>query len=806
MSDREARRSHCTEAAEAHPSGTDDMVAQSGPARREVLQGAAVAALAVCAPARGWAATPPHDRCLWYTRPATVWTEALPIGNGRIGAMVFGGVARERLQLNEDTLYAGGPYDPVNPRARAALPEVRRLIAAGKFAAAQALANDRLMGVPLKQMPYQILGDLMLDLPGIASAAVDDYRHMLDLDTALATTSFRAGGNRYRREVFASPVDQVIAVRLEADEPFDIDVGLSSPQPAAACVVEDNLVTLTGRNGASAGVAGALRFVARAQVVATGGSSEHAGGTLRLRGARAVTILLAMATSFRRFDDVGGDPEALTRKTLTRAAGKPFARLRADAIAAHRALFRRVAIDLGRTAAADLPTDARIRAAETVDDPALAALYFDYGRYLLICSSRAGTQPANLQGIWNDSLTPPWEAKYTVNINTQMNYWPAEVTALPECVEPLINMVRELAITGERTARTMYGARGWVCHHNTDLWRATAPVDGAQWGLWPTGGAWLCTHLWDRYDYGLDLAFLRSIYPLMRGAALFFLDTLQRDSATGLLVTSPSLSPENVHPHRASICAGPAMDQQILRDLFDQVTRAAAIVGGDAAFAAEVAEARRRLAPDRIGAQGQLQEWQQDWDAAAPEQNHRHVSHLYGLFPSEQIDVDRTPALAEAARRSLDRRGDESTGWATAWRANLWARLRDGEHAYRIIRFLLAPSRTYPNMFDAHPPFQIDGNFGGTRAIAEVLMQSRGDDILLLPALPRAWPTGSITGLRARGGCGVDLHWQSGALREVVLTTRDRATRRVSLHGRSLRVDLEPGRPVRLRGPDLVRA
>jgi alpha-L-fucosidase 2 len=400
----------------------------------------------------------------------------------------------------------------------------------------------------------------------------------------------------------------------------------------------------------------------------------------------------------------------------------------------------------------------------------------------------------------------PWEAKYTVNINTQMNYWPAEVTALSECTEPLVRMVRELAITGERTARTMYGARGWVCHHNTDLWRATAPIDGAQWGLWPTGGAWLCTHLWDRYDYGRDVEYLRSVYPVMRGAALFFIDTLQRDPVTGRLVTNPSLSPENAHPHHASICGGPAMDQQILRDLFDQVIRAAAVLGGDAEFAAELAKARERLAPDRIGAQGQLQEWQEDWDAAALEQNHRHVSHLYGLFPSGQIDPDRTPALAAAARRSLEMRGDESTGWATAWRANLWARLRDGEHAHRILRFLLAPGRTYPNMFDAHPPFQIDGNFGGTRAIVEMLMQSRDDDILLLPALPRAWPTGSIKGLRARGRCRVDLSWRSGALQEVVLAGDVAGPRRVRLGTSAVQIALAPGRVVRLLGPTLAHA
>ena len=775
------------------------------PSRRSVLEGAAASVAALALPMPAWSVAPAHDRMLWYRQPARVWTEALPVGNGRLGAMVFGGAASERLQLNEDTLWTGGPYDPVNPAAHAALPQVRRLIDAGAFAEAQALANAQVMGVPKTQMAYQPLGDLLLDLPGVAGE-VGDYRRELDLDAATATTRFTAGGTRYRRAVFASPDDQVIVVQLTADRPFDLRVGLQSPQPDAAVAIAGTTLTLTARNGERAGIAGRLRFAARARVLATGGSAAPDGDRLHVRGAMSVTILVAMATSYRRYDDVSGDPAAATLATLDRAARRGVDRIRADSLAAHRSLFGRVAIDLGRTPPADLPTDERVRAGRPADDPALAALYFDYGRYLLIASSRAGSQPATLQGIWNDAVKPPWESKYTVNINTEMNYWLAEVTALPECVAPLVQMVRELAETGARTARTMYGARGWVCHHNTDLWRATAPIDGAEWGLWPTGGAWLCTHLWDHYDYGRDLAFLRSVYPLMRGAALFFLDTLQTDPTTGTLVTNPSLSPENIHPKGASICAGAAMDRQILRDLFDQVARAAALLGTDAAFAGEVTRARGRLAPDRIGKDGQLQEWLQDWDADAPEPHHRHVSHLYGLFPSDQIDLDRTPALAQAARRSLELRGDESTGWATAWRANLWARLRDGEHAHRIIALLLGPKLTYPNLFDAHPPFQIDGNFGGTRAIAEMLMQSRDDEILLLPALPRAWPSGSITGLRARGRCSIDVRWRDGQLAEATLRS-DRAGRRVvRLGARRVAIDLVPGSAVRLRGAALVHA
>jgi alpha-L-fucosidase 2 len=782
------------------------------PSRRNLLHGSfgALAALALPGDVRAagdGGAEADHPNMLWYQRPAREWTEALPVGNGRIGAMVFGCVGQERLQLNEDTLWAGGPYDPVNPGAAGALAEVRRLIFADRWAEAEALANASLMARPIAQMPYQTVGDLMIDMSGTADFS--DYRRALDLDAAIATTRFRAGATEFRREVVASPADQVIAVRLSADRPGPIDanVWLRTPQPGAVVQAEANgTLVLTARNPAAHGIAGALRFEARAHVSQSGGRIEEGNDRVRVRGADEVVILIAMATSYRRYDDVNGDPAAATREQIVQARRRSFAEIAARTAEEHRRLFRRVAVDLGRTAAAHRPTDERIRTSETADDPALAALYFQYGRYLLIASSRPGSQPANLQGLWNDSTDPPWGSKYTININTEMNYWPAEPTGLEECVAPLVAMVRDLAETGARTAREMYGARGWVVHHNTDLWRATAPVDGARWGLWPTGGAWLCLHLWDHYDYGRDEAYLRSVYPLLRGAAQFFLDTLQRDPRTGLLVTNPSLSPENVHPQGASLCAGPAMDMQILRDLFDRTARAATVLALDAELVADLVAARQSLAPDQVGRNGQLQEWQLDWDDSAPEPDHRHVSHLYGLFPSDQISFDETPALARAARRSLELRGDESTGWATSWRANLWARLRDGEHAHAILRFLLGPERTYPNMFDAHPPFQIDGNFGGTRAIVEMLMQSRGDSILLLPALPSAWPTGSISGLRARGACRIDLSWRGGTLESATLSGRMKGERRVRFGDREVAVPIVPGRPVRLRGPELELA
>ncbi|HTG39199.1 glycosyl hydrolase family 95 catalytic domain-containing protein, partial [Sphingomonas sp.] len=476
-----------------------------------------------------------------------------------------------------------------------------------------------------------------------------------------------------------------------------------------------------------------------------------------------------------------------------------FDRIAADAGAAHRRLFGRVSIDLGRTAAADQPTDGRIAASQTADDPALAALYFQYARYLLIACSQPGGQPATLQGLWNDSLDPPWQSKYTININTEMNYWPAYSANLSECAAPLVQMVRELAETGARTAREMYGARGWVTHHNTDLWRATAPIDGASWGMWPTGGAWLCTHLWEHYDYSRDAAFLASVYPVMAGAARFFLDTLQRDPRTGFLVTNPSISPENQHGHGGALCAGPTMDMAILRDLFDQTAMAATLLDTDADMVAELRAARERLAPYKISRRGELREWQQDWDADAPEQDHRHVSHLYGVYPAHQISLEDTPELAAAAKRTLDIRGDRATGWATAWRINLWARLGDGDRAHGILNFLLGPDRTYPNMFDAHPPFQIDGNFGGAAGVIEMLMHSHGDRIDLLPALPRAWPTGRITGLRARGACTIDLSWSGGQIEEVVLRPERDGDRTIRAHGRAVQVALKAGQPLTLR-------
>jgi alpha-L-fucosidase 2 len=751
-----------------------------------------------------------EDLSLWYDRPAAPWVEALPLGNGRLGAMVFGRVLQERLQLNEDSLFAGGPYDPSHPDMRAALPQVRALIDQEKFKEAGELAGEKMLGRPRNQLPYGSAGDLFLDFQGIVAAS--DYRRSLDLDSALARTQFSDGKVRHIREAFASAPDQVIVLHLEAQggllnfdlgyrPPRDVEYSDTHTPPAPFAGAAWDLrepwdqgkapdwlrtradgaaaLLVEGRNQPASGIAAALRYAVRVRAMGDG-RIEVAGERLRIRAATRVTLLIGAATSYVNFADVSGDPVAAVRQRTDGAARKTYQALRAAHLASHRALFRRLSLRLGEGRADPRSTDRRIAAVEAQPDPGLAALYVQYARYLLMSSSRPGCQPANLQGLWNEGNNPPWGAKYTININTEMNYWPADPANLGECVEPMLRMVEDLAVTGAVTAKVGYGARGWVAHHNTDLWRATAPIDGPNYGIWPTGGAWLCKTLWDHYEYWPDEAYLRRIYPLLKGASQFFLDTLVEDPKGRGLVTSPSISPEYTHHPDVALCAGPAMDRQILRDLFGWTLQAATrLAEPDVQFRQAVHDARSRLPKDRIGAQGQLQEWLEDWDASAPEPQHRHVSHLYAVYPSEQINVRDSAELIAAAKVSLNTRGDQSTGWATAWRLALWARMGEGERAWSILQGLLGHTRTYPNMFDAHPPFQIDGNFGGAAGILEMLLQSWGGEIRILPALPKAWPEGALHGVRARGAVELDLAWSGGRLLRLSVRGRPHANLRL---------------------------
>ncbi|HYQ62522.1 glycosyl hydrolase family 95 catalytic domain-containing protein [Actinophytocola sp.] len=720
-----------------------------------------------------------NDLALWYDEPAgSDWLRALPVGNGRLGAMVFGNTDTERLQLNEDTVWAGGPHDYSNPRGAASLAQIRQQVFANQWSQAQSLIDQVMLGSPAAQLPYQPVGDLRLTLPG--TSGVSGYQRWLDLTTAAAVVTYVANGVRYRREVIASAPDQVIVVRLTAETAGSISfsAAFSTPQRATASSPDATTVALDGVSGDSRGIAGSVRFLALARAVADGGSVTSSGGTLRVSGADSVTLLVSVGTSYVDYRTVNGDYQGIARNRLAAAQARGYPGLGARHVADYQALFGRVTLDVGRTSAADQPTDVRIAQHGSVSDPQFSALLFQYGRYLLISSSRPGTQPANLQGIWNDQMSPPWDSKYTINANLPMNYWPVDTTNLAECFEPVAKLVNDLTVTGARTAQVQYGTTaGWVTHHNTDAWRGSSVVDGALWGMWQAGGAWLSSLIWDHYRFTGDVAFLRANYPAMKGAAQFFLATLVTEPTLGHLVTNPSNSPELPHHSGVSVCAGPTMDMQILRDLFDGCAGASEVLGVDSGFRDQVRAARARLAPMKVGSRGNIQEWLYDWVETEP--NHRHISHLYGLHPSNQITKRGTPQLYAAARRTLELRGDAGTGWSLAWKINYWARMEEGGRAHDLIRSLVTTDRLAPNMFDLHPPFQIDGNFGATSGIAEMLLHSHNGELHVLPALPPAWPAGSVNGLRGRGGYTVGATWTGGGARELTVTADRAGTVRV---------------------------
>jgi len=743
-----------------------------------------------------------HDAAtvLWYDGPAERWEHALPVGNGRLGAMLLGKYGEERIQFNEETLWSGGPYNTVVKGGARVLPKIQQLIFAGKPIKAHKLFGRHLMGNPVEQMKYQSTGNLHLFFEN--EEEVTDYKRWLDLETGITSVAYKADGVQYQRDILASAPDQVIVIRMTADKPglISFRAQLRGVRNTAHSnygndyfrmdgVGKDGLM-INGKSADYLGVEGKLRYRAQLKATAEGGSMKLVGDELFIDGADAVTLYIAAATNFVNYKDVSGDQVARVTETFDRIKNKPFRKIWQDAVKDHQSYYQRASLKLEQTANSVLPTDKRMAAFETGEDPSLAALAYNFGRYLLIASSRPGTQPANLQGIWNESQNPMWDAKYTTNINTEMNYWPVESGNLSDCAEPLITMVKELSDQGSQVAREHYGARGWVFHQNTDLWRVAAPMDGAQWGTFTVGGAWLTTHLWEHYLYTLDRVYLEELYPVMKGCVDFFMDFLVEHPNGKWLVTNPSNSPENPpkgpgykyffdevigFEYFTTICYGSSIDMQILTDLFGYYAQACELLGRDETCAKKVLAARERLVPPQIGKDGTLQEWTEDYGQL--EDKHRHFSHLYGLHPGNVISAKRTPQWIDGCKAVLEQRGDGGPGWTRAWKVVLWARLYDGERAYKIFKGYIK-EQAWPQLFaicgqsGLNDALLVEGALAAATGITEMLMQSHEGVIDLLPALPKAWRTGRFDGVCARGAFELDMQWTDGQITQVEVLSK----------------------------------